>query len=162
MKYYKDSECINEMTDPKETEQTDSLIRWILFEGDCTVRNGKAIFSECRAETYSMYMMYECDTLRRVRENDLYEKLDLLSDEEKINFYEIKCLDSEKMIKLDAAADFEDLLSCKGCCTQFLKNSTEKGLYSEYKDMVVTEDNFKLISKAELKSEVFLNISIST
>ena len=117
MKYYEDPECTNEMTDPKETEQTDSLIRWILFEDGCTIRNGKAIFSECRTDTYSMYLMYECDTLRRVRQNDLYDKLDLLSDVEKIKFYEIKCLDSEKMMKFDAAADFEDLLSCKGCCS---------------------------------------------
>jgi hypothetical protein len=36
------------------------------------------------------------------------------------------------------------------------------GKYNDYKDMTVTEDNFKLISKAELKSEVFLNISLST
>ena len=42
-----------------------------------------------------MYMTYECDTLSRVRDDDFYEKIDLLSDEEKINFYEMKCLDSD-------------------------------------------------------------------
>ena len=150
IKYYKDGECENEITDPEETEKTDSLIRWMLFEGDCTIRNGKAMFSECRAETYSIYMTYACDTLRRVNDNELYDKLDLLTDKEKIKFYEIKCLNSEKMIKLDANAHFQDLFSCKHCCSEFLKDSTEKGLYTEYKHMHVTEENFKLISKAEL------------
>ena len=43
IKYYTDPECANEMTDPEETEQTDSFIRWILFESDCTIRNGVAM-----------------------------------------------------------------------------------------------------------------------
>ena len=106
MKYYTDRECENEVTDPEETKQTDSLIRWMLFEGDCTIKNGKAMYSECRAETYSIYMTYACDTLWRVNHNDLYDKLDLLTDEEKTQYYEIKCLNTEKMIKLDANTNF--------------------------------------------------------
>lgn len=79
--------------------------------------------TECRVDTYSIISGIDCEAFDRIKDNEPINKVDLLTSEEKIEYYKMKCTDDETRQKLDLVKYLSS--TCDNCCNKYLQEMEE-------------------------------------